>query len=95
MAKRRNRKREKQKKQEIIYYIVALLAISIILISLLKLGSAGLFLDTLFKNVFGNVSYYFVMIQLLCFFGYILFQGKILSLKSRYVIGSILLLNEE
>ncbi|MDF9867402.1 S-DNA-T family DNA segregation ATPase FtsK/SpoIIIE [Bacilli bacterium PM5-3] len=89
MAKRKKRKNTQQKNQEIIYYIVALISIAIIIISVFQFGSAGLILDVFFKNIFGNIPYYFIMIQLLCFFGYILVQGKVLSFKSRYVIGSL------
>ncbi|MEG0283610.1 MAG: DNA translocase FtsK [Erysipelotrichales bacterium] len=88
MAKKRKTKKQIQKQNEIILYIVAIIAIAIMLISVFQLGFVGVFIDKILKNTFGTIPYYFIIIQLIIYCGYILVQGKVLSLTSRFAIGS-------
>lgn len=90
MARRRSKKEiSKQKNKEIILYIISLVLIALIFVSIFKFGSAGLFLDNLLKNIFGDIPYYFFMFLLLGNCGYILVKARVLKLTSRYVVGSL------
>ncbi len=90
MAKRRSKKQiQQQKNHEIILYIISLIALALICISLIQLGSAGEFFDRTLKNLFGDIPYYFLMILLIGYCLFILVKGQLLALKSRYVVGSL------
>lgn len=90
--KRKSKKQlqiQQQRRQEIIRYVVALIVIALVIISLLRLGQAGDMIDQALKNVFGNIPYYLVMIQIIAYCGYVLYNGQVLALTSRYIVGAI------
>lgn len=91
-AKNKNTKNKpikNEKHTEIKYYVLAIFSIVFIIITLLSLGIIGESVKDVISLVFGSVTCYLLLIQLLFYFGYMLYEGSPLKFKSRYVAGSI------
>ncbi|MGL4382637.1 MAG: hypothetical protein ACRCTA_02860, partial [Bacilli bacterium] len=91
MAQKKTTRKKNNQTNEILNYTIALLSLALIIIALFKLAIVGLTLNNILIAGVGLVPYYFIMIQLTCFFIYMLYQGHPLKKTSRYVVGSIIL----
>ena len=79
-----------ERRREVRNCIIAFVLMMLLIISIFQMGNAGSFIDGFLKNMFGSIPYYLIILQVLAYCIYILFNhGKTLHLLSRYILGPI------